>query len=561
MSRKTSDSSKIVRSQPPLHNDACPHCIHDECSDIEARRVFVVIPRQQCPRFVRRAIARVTWGAQSRMRALMVIVDVEQCRHGFPRTQSYQRRHSRAAFVSHSRQVGRGGIGRAHYDFGLPTPENAATAPTLIKIPSLVISSRHSPGTVTYGARPGQKSNEDRLPIGQKRPTAPASRCAALDADGLPRLASRQRSYFVRIRGCLATVVFTSIFVATGAPARAAPMDPALERLVTSSSSACRTQDGAILNPGPNYNTCQPDSVAFKRLINQYGFAFAPTAMHSARTTGFGGLHLSLEAAYTSIDSSKDYWKKGTEGTNDSVSGQNASPVGTLQLYSVKMRKSFGFGLEATGSVGVMPKTSLWSYGADIRMSILEGFRRGIPGFIPDVAVGGGVRTITGTPELQLTVSSLDVQISKPIAIESAVVITPWVGYQMLWIFGDSNVIDFTPKTDPFVLCNYAGVNAPGQAAPTPTPSGGTEYTGQPQCANGGQVYDFNNNRVFDPARLRRQRLLLGANVRYEQFMFGVQLITDFIKPSDAQSGQASKNDLRDEKRQYTGVFELGAMF
>jgi hypothetical protein len=43
--------------------------------------------------------------------------------------------------------------------------------------------------------------------------------------------------------------------------------------------------------------------------------------------------------------------------------------------------------------------------------------------------------------------------------------------------------------------------------------------------------------------------------------MFGAQIITDFIKPSDAQSGAASKNDLRDEKRQYTGVFELGVLF
>lgn len=364
----------------------------------------------------------------------------------------------------------------------------------------------------------------------------------------------------MRIQGYLAIVVSSSVVVAAGVSVQAAPMDPALERLVTSQSAGCRSPNGEILSPGPTYNACQPDNVAFKQLVNQYGFAFAPTAMHSARTTGFGGLHLSLEATFTGIDSGRDYWKRGTEGTNDSVAGQNDSPAGMLQLYSIKMRKSFGFGLEVTGSVGVMPKTSLTSYGADLRLSVLEGFRRGIPGFIPDVAIGGGVRTITGTPELQLTVSSLDVQISKPIAIESAVVITPWVGYQMLWIFGDSNIIDFTPKTDPFALCNYSGVNAPGQAAPTQVSGGVPQYTGQPVCSNG-QVWDFNNNRVFDSVRLRRQRLLLGASIRYEQFMLGAQLITDFVKPSDAQSDQASKDALRGENRQYAGVFEIGAMF
>jgi hypothetical protein len=336
-------------------------------------------------------------------------------------------------------------------------------------------------------------------------------------------------------------------------------MDPALGRLVL--DNGCRLGNGEIpADAGTGYEPCQPDNMAFRRLVNQYGFAFAPTAMHSARTTGFGGIHLSLEASYTSIDSDKDYWRKGTRGSSDSLTGQNTSPSGLLQLYSMKIRKSFGFGFEATGVVGVMPQTSLWSYGADLRLSVLEGFRTGIPGYVPDVAIGGGVRTITGTSELQLTVSSLDVQISKPIPIESAVVVTPYVGYQLLWIFGDSNVIDFTPKTDPFALCNYAGVNAPGQGAPNSIPTGGAEYTGQPQCPNG-KVWDFNNNRVFDPARLRRQRLILGANVRYEAVMFGAQLITDFIPPADAQSDNASKLAMSAEKRQYTGAFELGVMF
>ncbi len=363
----------------------------------------------------------------------------------------------------------------------------------------------------------------------------------------------------MRIRGCLGGFVFSSMLVAIGMPARAAPMDPAIERLVT--DTACRTPTGALpANAGATYNPCQPDDAAFKRLINQYAFAFAPSAMHSARTTGFGGFHISLQAAYTSIDSGKDYWRKGTQGDTDPSSGlpatENASPSGILQLYSVQLRKSFGFGLEVAGNFGVMPKTSLWATGADIRLSLFEGFRKSIPGMIPDIALGGGVRTITGTPELQLTVSSLDAQISKPIPIENAVVVTPWLGYQYLWIFGDSNVVDFTPATDPFVACNYGGVNAPGQAAPV-----NGNYTGQPTCNGTGQVWDFNNNRIFKPVRLRRQRLLLGANVRYETVMFGVQLITDLVSPSDAQSGNASKTALAGEKRQYTGVFELGMMF
>ncbi len=351
------------------------------------------------------------------------------------------------------------------------------------------------------------------------------------------------------------------------AVAAAEPMDPALDRLVADDS--CRTASGVFIEGQTPLGWCSPDNVAFKKLINQYGFALAPTAMHSARTTGFGGFHLSLEGAFTKIDKDADYWHKGTQGTVDPSSNKasvrNTSPQPILALYSAKIRKSFGFGLELTGTVGFMPKTSIISGGADVRMSLLEGFREGIPGILPDIAVGGGVRTITGTPQFQLTTVGVDVQISKPLPIADSSIITPWIGFQYLWIFGDSGLVDLTPATDPVGYCNYAGQNVPGNPDPDPDT---TKYNGQPVCikdAQGrGSTIDFNNNVVFDKVRLERQRLMFGANYRYEMVQIGGQFITDIVDPADAQAGSGSEQDKKDlagEKRQWTIVLEAGAMF
>jgi hypothetical protein len=369
-----------------------------------------------------------------------------------------------------------------------------------------------------------------------------------------------------------------AVAFAAAAAANADSMDPALERFVVSDPGldSCADQFGAALGP-----RCVRDNAAFKRLINQWGFAFAPTAMHSARTTGYGGFHLSIEGQYTSIDSGADYWKRGTQGPHDSstqaASVTNNSPPSWLQVYSMKLRKSFGFGLELMGTVGFMPKTSLIVGGADVRMSLLEGFREGIPGYLPDVAMGGGVRTITGTPEFQLTVAALDAQISKPLPIADSSIITPWVGYQYAWIWGDSGIIDLTPATNPISSCNYAGPNVPGNPDPSKPP--GT-YDGQPVCL-GGSTDDFNNNVVFNPVRIERQRILIGLGYRYEMVMLGGEFITDLIPPQDAQVGgnktevpaayaggvvseykSVSDRDLlKDSKAQYTLVFELGVMF
>jgi hypothetical protein len=361
----------------------------------------------------------------------------------------------------------------------------------------------------------------------------------------------------------------------------AEPMDPALERLVLPPG---KTAEGTQLRPckddlgrydenadvpgafqGGRFPACEPDNRAFARLVNQYAFALAPTAMHSARTTGFGGFHLSIEANYTTI-SDADYWHKGTQGTRDPVNNEasveNTNPASLLQLYSLKFRKGFGFGLELTGTVGFMPQTSIVSGGADARISLLEGFRKGVGGILPDIAAGAGVRTITGTPQIQITVMGLDGQVSKPLAIADSSVLTPWVGYQYLFIYGDSGLIDLTPGTDALAYCNYAGNSVPPNAKETTNANGdpASVYDGSPVCA-GGQPYDFNNNVVFDAVRLRRHRLIAGLNYRYEMVMVGGQFIMDLVPPADAQIFDEEKAHLEGEDRQYSFVFELGAMF
>src|SRR5690606_18626138 len=252
-----------------------------------------------------------------------------------------------------------------------------------------------------------------------------------------------------------------------------------------------------------------------------------------------------------------DHWKRGTQGPVDPASKEasivNNSPQPVLQQYSIKARKGFAFGLEVTGVVGFMPKTSILSGGADVRLALLEGFRTGVLGILPDVAVGGGVRTITGASQFQLTVSSLDAQLSKPLPIEDSSIITPYIGYQYLWIFGDSGVIDLTPATDAIQYCDFQGPDVPGR-------SEAENFDGQPIC-NDGAPDDFNNNAVFRPARLERQRLLAGLTYRYEMVMVGGQFMFDLIDPADAQSSDRDKDILEGMPKQWTLAFEIGGIF
>jgi hypothetical protein len=355
----------------------------------------------------------------------------------------------------------------------------------------------------------------------------------------------------MRTFGLLATAACISFSVFCVRVAGADPMDPALERLVTSSS--CVTAGRYVGGPA-----CSPDNAAFKRLVNQYGFALAPTAMHPARTTGYGGFHISLEGSFTKIDDGADYWKLGTQGPTDPstnlASIRNKNPDSVIQVYMLKLRKGLPLGFELTANVGYVAHTSILTGGADFRWSLFEGFRSGIPGILPDLAIGAGVRTITGTPELQLTVASADAQISKPIPIAESSVVTPYIGYQFIRIFGDSGLIDASPNTDPLGYCGYQGPNIPG------TPGARPPYTGQPVCSNGGSVQDFNNTFVFDPARITRHRLIAGINYRYEMLMISGQFMPEIIDAVDANSGSTS-TALAGTPRQWTLAFDAGVIF
>jgi hypothetical protein len=268
--------------------------------------------------------------------------------------------------------------------------------------------------------------------------------------------------------------------------------------------------------------------------------------MRAARTTGYGGVELSLEADFTAIDNKADYWIRGTEGPQDPTT-KNFSilgdPDGVLQVYNLRIAKGLPFGFELIGTVGYVARTSIVVGGADVRWSLFEGFRTSIPAIFPELTVGGSVRTMTGTQQMQLTIAGADATLSKPLAIGGSIVFTPYLGYQYLRIFGDSGLIDLTPNTDAIAFCNSQGQNTPATPDPSKTyPDGSTYYDGQPVCGSSSgspaNSADFNNNVVFTAVRMNRHRLGGGFNLRFQMMQLGVHFISDVVDVKDANKDQ-----------------------
>ncbi len=368
--------------------------------------------------------------------------------------------------------------------------------------------------------------------------------------------------------------------VATPRQAAADTMDPALARFVTDGS--CRTpgaDGGLYYNPTSGFNRCGTNDVAFAKLMAEWGFALGPTAMHPARTTGYGGFDLAFEGMFTKItsdaatdDPAKNYWNLGTQGKQDPnnklFSTINNGPDDFVQLYAMKTRYGFSplamplglLGFELGTKIGFMGNSNIGVLGADVRLSLLEGFRSGWSAILPDLTAAGSVTTITGTSEFQLTVAAADGMISKPIPIGGTVIVLPYVGYSWTYTFADSGLIDLTPNTDALNYCGYSGGNTAA------TPDGTKNYRdGQPVCKNGTSA-DFNNTVVFNNVRLQRHRIAAGLQFRFQMVRIGAHFVTDIMTAAEANKDSnwvdattgTKTNKFEGIPKQYTMGFDFG---
>ena len=141
----------------------------------------------------------------------------------------------------------------------------------------------------------------------------------------------------------------------------------------------------------------------------------------------------------------------------------------------------------------------------------------------------------------------LDVKMSKPIPVAESFTFTPYIGFQRLWVFGDSSIIDSTPNTDPISQCGYTGIDkVTGATRPARTSS----RTARP-------IERRLQQQLRLPAKVRTQRNrgIVGVTFRYEMLYLAGQFLIDLTSPQDENQAFLQPD------RQWTMSYELGVYF
>lgn len=297
----------------------------------------------------------------------------------------------------------------------------------------------------------------------------------------------------------------------------------------------------AGMGGGQAYAQCLPDNELWANLVNELGGALAPSISTPAMTLGIAGVYVGYELAVTNLNRTAPYWGRGTEGSATANVGSGTASIrdrgdAAAIVSRIHVRKGLPFGFELGTQASFLHSSSIWAIGLDLRWAPFEGFRRGV-GYLPDFAVRGAVNTVVGQSQLNLTIVDVDASLSKRFSI-GGVRLTPVLGAQMLFIFGDSGVIDLTPSRSAWAECPRQQVRY------VPDTSSPSMLAGQLQCGAGGtlpsvggvsipgELNDTRNNAVFAPMRIRRVRGYFGLQFQWEILTVMANLSFDLADPA-----------------------------
>ena len=270
----------------------------------------------------------------------------------------------------------------------------------------------------------------------------------------------------------------------------------------------------------------------FRSLMSELGVVLAPRIPMPADTIGFAGFSVSGELGFTHISSDKSFWN-GVSAVSPQ-SPNSARPDSTLTTVGVFLRKGIWFpapSFELGGGVVNLLDSQMLSWQGYAKLALHEGFHD-LP--FPSLAVRAAVSYLTGTDQVSLKTSSIDVLLSKGFGVLKTVRIEPFGGWSLLLIKASGNPIDFTP------LCDASAV---AQASP------GQSVGDHCSPAQSGTPNDFVANKAF-PSQdtIRRYRVMGGAKLKfgvlaiiaqYELYLAGNSRDENVI-PAVDQSGQQS---------------------
>jgi hypothetical protein len=113
---------------------------------------------------------------------------------------------------------------------------------------------------------------------------------------------------------------------------------------------------------------------------------------------------------------------------------------GPLLMPSIHIRKGLPFSFELGGRMSWFEKSRMGAGTLEGKWAFNEGFA-----LLPDVAARLSVTRLFNTADFDLTTVGLDLGVGKQVAIGGMITLTPYAGWNLVWVGANTQLVDFDP--------------------------------------------------------------------------------------------------------------------
>jgi hypothetical protein len=229
-----------------------------------------------------------------------------------------------------------------------------------------------------------------------------------------------------RYWGCLALLASGLAF--------ADPNDFQLYKLGCPSAGTC---GGMGVTP----SIAQSNNAAFRVFANEFAAGMTSVNLMPPSSLGHDGMAVNFELSIVNFSTgtgSGQFYMPVTGPSSPVPAGQEFS--GPLLMPSVHFRKGLPWSFEVGSRLAWVDKSRMGVGTIEAKWSLHEGFA-----FTPDLGIRGFGTRLFNTRDFDLTAAGLDIGIGKRFPIGGMITLTPYVGWNVVWVAASTNNIDFQP--------------------------------------------------------------------------------------------------------------------
>lgn len=167
----------------------------------------------------------------------------------------------------------------------------------------------------------------------------------------------------------------------------------------------------------------------FRVFARQFGAALTSVNLSPPETLGHSGFAFSAEISVVFFGNQ-----------NVPLPTENKDFRGPLLIPSIHVRKGLPFSFELGARGAWIEKSRMGAGTVELKWAVNEGFT-----YLPDIAVRGNLTKLLNSRDFDLTAGGLDLGVGKQFAIGGMVTLTPYVGWNLVFVGASTGNVDFHP--------------------------------------------------------------------------------------------------------------------